>query len=450
MTTVSAAPRGGGTRGRIAIARGELQLDRVVAAVLCIVVGARVPLAAGVTAALLLPLVLTPVLSRSLLEQRLARWLVGLGIAAAASGLLLTAVASLDHETRTSLARDNTLSLLGLITASIALIWAVRILGVTAACWYGLGLAVGISFASFDVSNIWKFTLSVPVTVLLLALAARSRVWWLELACLVGLAVTSVANDSRSAAAMLMVAAVLLLRQRMQTWMQVRSGTVRTLLTFGLLILAGLFLIEALLVQGFFGSAIAQRTQEQIALSGSLISGGRPELGASLALISEHPLGLGAGAFATSSEVSAAKEGMRVFSYDPANGYVERYMFGGGYEVHSILGDLWLRFGVAGAALSLLVAGAVVLGTVRLLAQLRASGLLLYLVVQVVWDTLFSPYFPTSIATAAIAIALVTAAGDRSWAAETVKPEQRTPDGGVVRAISERPSPPGSPPGSRR
>ena len=42
---------------------------------------------------------------------------------------------------------------------------------------------------------------------------------------------------------------------------------------------------------------------------------------------------------------------MSALNYDPNNGYVEQYLFGQGYEVHSVLGDLWIHFGVAGALL---------------------------------------------------------------------------------------------------
>src|SRR3712207_9122030 len=54
-----------------------------------------------------------------------------------------------------------------------------------------------------------------------------------------------------------------------------------------------------------------------------------------------------------SSDVCSSdlKAGMAQIGYQPNNGYVETYMFGGQFKLHSVIGDAWAYFGVAGILL---------------------------------------------------------------------------------------------------
>lgn len=127
------------------------------------------------------------------------------------------------------------------------------------------------------------------------------------------------------------------------------------------------------------------RTAEQIERGGSVVVGGRPELAASMALIARYPWGLGSGIKASYDDVHTAKSAMAGIGYDPNNGYVERFMFGTGIEVHSVIGDFWIWFGLAGTAL--VVAILILLGTAikRGYVAGALTPVLVYLVLRALW-----------------------------------------------------------------
>src|SRR5699024_1192351 len=155
-------------------------------------------------------------------------------------------------------------------------------------------------------------------------------------------------------------------------------------------------MFQALLLDGVLGEAAQERTAAQIETSGSLITGGRPEAGAATALVGTRPIGYGAGTMPNSDDIWIAKAGMSVLGYDPDNGYVDRYMFGRQYEVHSTLGDLWIQFGPLGAVFALLLLGSAVYGVVRGITHRSCPGVVIYLLLLGTWDTLFSPALPSA------------------------------------------------------
>ena len=81
--------------------------------------------------------------------------------------------------------------------------------------------------------------------------------------------------------------------------------------------------------------------------------------------------------------------------YDPNNGYVERFMFGGGIELHSVIGDLWLWFGIAGLAIAVIMIAVILTGLLRALAVNSVSILFVYLVARFFWDLAYSPVTST-------------------------------------------------------
>ena len=93
-------------------------------------------------------------------------------------------------------------------------------------------------------------------------------------------------------------------------------------------------------------------------------------------------------------------------SREMADGYVETYMFGDGFEVHSLLGDLWILFGVAGLLLGLAILAFTVLGMARAVSLGAASAAMLFLSIRVCWDFGFSP-FPSAMDTLMLALAVV-------------------------------------------
>jgi hypothetical protein len=331
---------------------------------------------------------------------------------AAASGLVLTWVAATDGYVDHSRAIVQTARVLELGFGTLALLWARAVVGprVTVLA-YTLGLFMGLGVVGLDPDNYWKFSLSVPVTLLVLALPnvfGRPRA---EIAALVGLGAVSALNDSRSATALMLIAATLLITQvtRDARGSRTLKAPVRgasVLLRLVLVAVGGFYLTQSLILDGTLGEAAKQRTVEQIQTSGSVLLGGRPELGASAALILHQPWGYGAGALATGNDVLIAKTGMADIGYDPNNGYVEKYMFGLGFEVHSMLGDMWVLYGIAGMLLALLVVALTLTGIARALQRNAASGAMLFLAVYALWDFAFSP-FPSAMANLMLELALV-------------------------------------------
>jgi hypothetical protein len=372
-----------------------------------VILAARITLLQGVTAGILISILLLPVWVVTLWRHRGGSAIVTLGGLAIVSGLVLTDFFAGDHPTSESMMQQNTFSLISVIGGIGVVVWVRSLLGNAAtALWYGVGLMVGVVFHGLDMDNVWKFDLSVPATVIVLALCMMSRRPWVEMIALLLLAVVSALNDSRSAGSMLLVAAALVVWQSLGSRLAKSSTTVRTLAVFGFTAVIGYAALQAFILEGWFGKAAAVRSEAQIAQSGSLLLGGRPELGASTELIAANPLGLGSGTLANGIDLLIAKTGMARLNYDPNNGYVEKYMFGNGFEVHSMLGDLWIRFGLFGAAMLVVALVIITLGTAGQVAKRAASGLMIYLAIQVFWDSLFAPFFSTSISTLVLGVAL--------------------------------------------
>lgn len=368
----------------------------------------------GVTICVVVALIMSPVWIAHLKTYRFARSILLVGGGALVYGLVLTLSDPL-RPVPPSLLLSESLVLLSFLGSFGLLIWARAAIG---APWtvlaFGLGGLANVVIMGGNEVNLWKFALAIPVALTLLGLAMIRGSRVLELVVLVGVAGVSAVSDSRSMTAFLLLAAVLV------TWQWVSSGTGRlrprpwqTLIGLLGLALSAFLLFQALILDGALGEAAAQRTQSQIATSGSLIAGGRPEMGAATALIGAQPWGYGSGVAPTSHDVWIAKSGMNALNYDPNNGYVERYMFGGRFEVHSVLGDLWVRFGPLGAVLILAITALAVYSTSRALSLRTASSALVLLTALGVWDTFFSPLltsYPTIALMGALAVLPVRAA----------------------------------------
>jgi hypothetical protein len=106
-----------------------------------------------------------------------------------------------------------------------------------------------------------------------------------------------------------------------------------------------------------------------------------------------NPFGLGPGVVPSLVDVETGKSGLTVLGVGVNDAYVDQNMFGEGIEVHSIAGDLWVQFGLAGALLAagfaaLLINGLRV-GGIEL--EKRERLILCFLIFQGSWDLLFSP-----------------------------------------------------------
>lgn len=370
--------------------------------------GVQFRLSPDINAGYIAAAIVLPVTFAVVRHYRAANLIGLLCVLAAASGLILTWLDGSEGGTDHSRTIVQTARVLGLGAGMLAMLWARSTVGSRATIFsYSVGYLCGLAIPGLDPDNFWKFSLSIPVTLVVLSFPGIYRRAAAETVALVVLSAISALNDTRGLAAMTLMTAALIITQRdRRPDRLVRRGKATSVLVrLGLISLAVFYASQALILDGTLGDAAKERTAEQIQTSGSVLLGGRPELGASIALIEARPTGYGAGALASPDDVLTAKSGMAELGYDPNNGYVEIYMFGDGFEVHSVLGDLWLLYGVAGIILGLTVLGAGVFGMARALSMGTASAALLFLCIRIVWDCAFSPY-PSAMATLMLALAM--------------------------------------------
>lgn len=374
----------------------------------------REQLAIGISICLVVAVVLSPVWLGALREFRWARALTALGFAAAAWGAATTLLQQ-EREIDQVLLRQETGDLLSLVGAVGLLLWARSRLGImTTVLAFAVGALVNVVLTGGNPANLWKYSLAVPVALLLLSIADRVGGRWTAVVVLAGLAAISAVSDSRSMTSFLLLAGAAMLWQatgerghRARPW--------SALVALAAVALAAASLLQALILDGVLGESAQQRSEAQIDASGSIITGARPELGAATALIAQRPLGYGSGTLPSSSDVWLAKQGMQLLGYDPDNGYVDRFMFGGHYEVHSVIGDLWIRFGPLGAMIPVLIVAVGVAGLASGLSIRHASGALVLLALLGTWDSLFSPmltsYRTLALLFAVAALPVVTGSG---------------------------------------
>jgi len=380
---------------------------RAIAAVALVALGTRLPLAQGVQIGFVGAVALAPLWWRLATASRAGVLVVATGGLAVAAGLWLSVANAADHESARTGAVEQTVLLVGALASVGLVLWCRSVLTTwRAMLWYGVGLGIGLLRGStlFEV-NPWKFGYALPATVVVLAVALRLGRRW-EIAALATLALVSALNDSRSAFGLLLLAAALCVAQLDLRGTGRRRSPVVVLVTGAALAGAVYQLGQALILDGYLGIATQQRSLEQLRTSGSLIIGGRPELAASWALFRHHPWGFGAGVLPTPDDVAVAKQGMADTGYDPDNGYVERFMFGDGFELHSVVGGLWSQAGVAGLAFAAVLLVVVTWGVASRIADRNASGLLLFAAANTLWNLFFSPVL-TSLPTLVLTLALL-------------------------------------------
>lgn len=145
--------------------------------------------------------------------------------------------------------------------------------------------------AGFSSSNVWKFDLFIPATFCLLALCWWRRNLLAEIVALAALAVVSALNDSRSASSILGMTALILVWQRWRAHIRLRSTAVRVLAGIALTGVFSYFVMQSFILDGLLGASSQARSEAQLQAAGSLLLGGRPELGATIALLKASPFG---------------------------------------------------------------------------------------------------------------------------------------------------------------
>jgi capsular polysaccharide biosynthesis protein len=367
-------------------------ITRAVASAAVAAVGFTLPLTFALSTGLLAAIALLPVWSPLARRHRGARFLFGLAVVALVDGVLLTWLSSVDHV----FAQHEAVRAAALVLTSICgiglILWARTALPIPV-----IGIAFGVGnlvagLGSLGIDNPWKFVLSFPVSVIVLSVVALRPTPLRTVAALSLLGVVDVANDYRSAFGFSAVAAALVLWQARRTpgsgrqprWWIVVPG-------FAGLAAAGYWVMVQLLLSGALGAQIQQRSAVQIAQSGSLILGGRPEWTATWALMRSNPLGFGLGTVPNAQDTLVAKAGLAVTHIPTVDDYLEHQLLSSSFELHSIIADLWAVVGPLGVLLGVAMAALGVHGLAFSVGRRTASGLVCWLIPMALWDLAFGP-----------------------------------------------------------
>ena len=367
-------------------------LEIIAGAGFLVQLGLRQQVHSGLTTGFFLAFLTLPVWVVALRRFSGARMVFLLGLLAVACGLMLSRYSSTTHQINTVDRTGQTVFLLGTLCGAGLIMWARSIFTIPQiGFWFGAGAVMGAAAGfSANQGNAWKFVWAVPVAILVLSLGGvkkRRR----EVLILGVLAVVSILSDSRSYFATFLLTALIVVWQVRPRLRLKPASWVWTASLVAALAAATYYLGSTLLVSGYLGQNAQVRSIAQIRTSGSLILGGRPELAATIALMRYHPLGFGVGVVPTPQDILVAKSGLNDINYNPNNGYVDRFMFGGHFELHSTFGDLWANWGIFGLALAAAVAVLVVRAMSRAVASREASALMLFLSIWTLWNLLFSP-----------------------------------------------------------
>ena len=372
-------------------------LTALLAGAAAFLAGTDFTLARGLTVGGLIGAALAPVWIREACRYRGAVLSGVLLLACLLSALALNTWRSATHPPTEAGVLTELLPVISAAMCAGALLWGQRVLspGIVV-CLYAIGSFMTATMGSRFAEDPWRFGFSMPSTMLLLGacllIRRRPRKQLLaELVALGALTAVTALSGARSMSAFLIMTVVLLLWQHRPATAKKSTSVLISLVLVGALGLGLYRALEGAALDGYLGSSAQQRTEQQTQAAGSLILGGRPEIGATVSLMLHEPMGYGAGTMATPSDMQAAKQGMSRLGYDPDNGYVEHYMFGTRIEVHSLIGDLWVWFGLAGLVLSgwLLWLATGYLG--RSMAHRTGTALGIFLALQLGWNLFFGP-----------------------------------------------------------
>jgi hypothetical protein len=374
-----------------------------------LLIGLNRPLAFGASTALVPTLLLLPVCVSAVAGFRYARALLLVGFLAVAGGAAMALASPYGHAVNQRAAVSQALMILTAVVGVAVLLWVGRVLGMEkVALLYGLGAVAGAALdpARWD-SNPWKFAFAFPVTVIVLALLTRWRRIIPQVLTLGVLGIVSVLLDYRSFFGFCVLTGVLLLWQQIGGWRPPRhkAGSVIVVGGLGLAMYYG---GTALLVDGALGPELQERSEAQIEASGSLLLGGRPEWSGTVNLMAEHPWGYGLGVRPDTADVKAIKAGFAGINVEYDNGYVERFMAGDSFKLHSIVADLWAYCGVFGILLCATIVLILLGAFVTRFATRTGTPLFLFMALLALWDLAFGPsYSNLPDVTLATALALV-------------------------------------------
>ncbi|CAM3099308.1 hypothetical protein ACSL103130_11760 [Actinomyces slackii] len=355
----------------------RLRVEQILAVILLLLIGMRRELAGSVAIADAAALISLPITWSAV--RRLPRFgpILLLALLAGVTGVVLSWIAGTQYEVSSSLQRAMVASLVAVPATTAAFVWGAQRLGARAALALGAGMLIDALPLLRTQDNPWKFGIGLAVTLMVLALVdGRRRI--VQLVALAALSASFLVSDARSSLGFLVIIAGTVLWQATAAWFRWRLPPARQLATaqaavLGIVGAVAISIVLAVSASGSLGEDAQARTLAQSQGSSNFLLTARPELGASWALFMHRPWGYGAGVLPRSEDVQVAKNGMAALGYDPSNGYVERFMFGNGFELHSGLVNVWVAASFPGAALMLLIVGVTLATMIRDLGDLRVT-----------------------------------------------------------------------------
>lgn len=389
-----------------------------------ILIGLDFSLVQGVKIGLLMGIATAPLWIPSLARRQFATPILAFGLLSIPSGYLLSRSSSIDHIVNSTLRTQWFYLLLsGLVTIGVIL-WAREHLPLRQVIlFYATG---SLMHALMFTPRSWKFDLAIPVILVVLSIASRFRSTWLPVVLLIGLGLFSVFNEGRSLFGFCAITALLSIWQmrlsRKERWVSRWSP----LLLIGVVTIAFYMVTSSLLTAGVFGETIQQRSEAQIEASGSLIIGGRPEWAVTIELMKLRPTGYGPGVVPSWPDLHAGQQGFHSINVvDSAYGYLEHFMLGSGFELHSVVADLWVSFGIVGGIVGVLMIFSLLKSLTFMLADSHASAPVVFACLLGIWYLLFGTIYANLLdVSSAIGFALLTK--------ETVKTSGHVPPGRLL------------------
>ncbi|WP_160298532.1 hypothetical protein [Williamsia herbipolensis] len=256
---------------------------------------------------------------------------------------------------------------------------------------YGVGLFFSFLLANNMGLASFKFILALP-----LALVFGGLLWQRRSVLVVYLLLgaTGMAFGARSFSAFCLAAALLHLVSAIWGRRPVRSVEIRFMGVCAFFAALGVAFYLAgvqLLLSGLLGAQNREKTAQQLTATGNLISSARPEWFASINLGLQSPFGKGPGAIPLSSDVSTARTGLLRGGYTSDGDYVRGYMLGGHFNLHSVLADLWIGFGVAGFAFGLYMLFLLLRHLLRGVAFGGLTAVTAFCSLNAIWYLFFGP-----------------------------------------------------------
>ena len=373
------------------------RLEMAIAVVLLVCVGVRRELTAALSVGDCVALVSVPITWTAVRKARRFSLLLVLSILAAGTAYIMSLLAESSFVVEAWARRVTTLSLLAVPCAVAVFVWGAHRLGTRRAA---LAVGFGMFLDSLPLlqtnTNPWKFGVGAAVTIMVLSLVADRR-RLVQIAALLVLSGVFLVSDSRSTLAFLAIILGTVIWQALASWARWHVPTPRRLAVSQILVLAvvGIVAMAGVVMaseSGTLGEDAQNRTIAQSSSSAGLLLSARPELGASWALFQNRPWGYGAGVKPRFEDLWVAKQGMAALGYDPENGYVENFMFGGRIELHSGLMDMWAAASIPGGLLLLLIAGMALAAMMRDLGRLKATPWLFFAALTVVQNVFVGPW----------------------------------------------------------